>query len=198
GPNQTGATWYERGYNPANLTSGIPAAGSLVTNAGGNHVFRMPADYHINNVVFLGHQNGNRTTISGPATLTISNPGAFTSLSFLTSAGGAGATPIQIGYTIHYSDETTEAGTFGSPDWFNGAVNIFNAAGRVTTAGGFQNVGGNPAGAVFGADIFLGNPVANVTSIDLYFAGAGSPANLYNNGRAVVFAVSGAKDNSID
>ena len=195
GTNKNGATWYERGYNVASPATGVPTAGSFVTNAGGNHIFKMAPDYHVNNVVAIGHANGNRTPVVAPATLTISNPGAFTSLSFLTSAGNG---PVTVGYTIHYSDETTEAGTFSSLDWFNGAVNVFNASGRVNLGGGFQNVGGNPAGAVFGANIFLGNPVANVTSIDLFFAGAGSPANLNNNGRAVVFAVSGAKDNSID
>src|SRR5882672_983067 len=44
GTNKTGNTWYERGYNLAALTTGLPPAGSLVTNGALNHIFRMAPD----------------------------------------------------------------------------------------------------------------------------------------------------------
>jgi hypothetical protein len=198
GTNKTGATWYERGYNVSAPTTGVPTAGSFVTNNvnGHNYSFRMAADYTINNVAMIGHANGGRTPVLPPVTLTVTTPGAYSGLSFLTSAGNG---PVLVGYTVHYSDETTETFAFNALDWFNGAANVFNAAGRVNVGGGgFQNVAGNPAGAVFAADIPLANSTANVTRIDLFYSGSQGGNNLYNNGRAVIFAVSGAKDGSTD
>lgn len=39
GTNKNGATLYERGYNLSNPTTGIPVAGSLVSNGAGDHTF---------------------------------------------------------------------------------------------------------------------------------------------------------------
>ena len=78
---------------------------------------------------------------------------------------------------------------FISLDWFNAAANVFNAAGRVSLAGGVQNVGVNPAGAFFATDVVLANSAVNVTSVDFYYAGSGTSPNLNNtnsNGRAVI------------
>src|SRR5690349_19491275 len=61
GTNKNGNTFYERGYNPAAPATGLPPAGSFFTNALGTHVFRMPPDYHVNNAIMVGHNNGGRT-----------------------------------------------------------------------------------------------------------------------------------------
>lgn len=193
GTNRTGNTWYEKGYNQAAPTTGIPVAGSIVTNAG--HAFQMPPDYHVNDVLMVGHNNGGRTPLIVSGTLTLTTPAAFSGLSFLTAAGNG---PVIVAYTIHYADSTVESGTFNSLDWFNNSANVFNAAGRVSMGGGTNNVGGNPAGAAFAADINVGNPSANISSIDLSYAGSGGNGNTNNNGRAVIFALSGAKDGSTD
>ncbi|HEY5914089.1 MAG TPA: immunoglobulin domain-containing protein [Verrucomicrobiae bacterium] len=193
GTNKTGNTWYERGYNPAAPTTGLPAAGSLITS--GAYVFQMPPDYHTNNVIMVGHANGLRTPVLEPATLTLTTPAAFTGLSFLTDSGNG---PVTVGYTVHYADSFSESGTFTSTDWFNAAANVYNAAGRVHVVNGVvANVGASPAGALFAADIPLINPMANVTSVDFNFVG-GSAGTTNSNGRAVIFAISGAKDSSTD
>jgi hypothetical protein len=198
GTNKTGNTWYERGYNPAAPTTGIPPAGSTVTATvgGHNYAFQMAPDYTVNNVAMIGHANGGKTPVLAPVTLTVTTPGAFSSLSFLTCSGNG---PVLVGYNIHYSDTTSETFAFSAVDWFNNTNYVFNAAGRVSVSGGgVQNVGANPAGACYGTEIPLANSSANVTSIDLFFAGAGGNSNPNNNGRAVVFAISGAKDGSTD
>jgi len=195
GTNKGGATLYERGYNPAAPTTGMPVAGSLVTNAALNHIFRMPPDYHANNVVMVGHHNGGRSPVVASGTLTLITPAPFSRLSFLNSAGNG---PVQIGYVVHYADSTTESNVFISLDWFNAAVNVFNAAGRVSLAGGVQNVGVNPAGAFFATDVVLANSAVNITSVDFYYTGSGTGVNLNNtnsNGRAVILAISGSTNN---
>jgi hypothetical protein len=198
GTNKTGATWYERGYNTGSPTTGIPTAGSRVTNAALNHIFQMAPDYHVNNVIAFGHQNGTRTPVIAPGTLTLTTPGIYSGISVLTAMGGSTDGKLVVAYTIHYSDASTESGTFQPLDWFNGAVNVFNSAGRVGIQGGVQNVGANPAGAVFAIDLPVGNPSANVVSVDFVYLSAGNNGGYYNNGRGVIFAISGAKDNSTD
>src|SRR5262245_26773666 len=115
GTNKNGNTFYERGYNPAAPTTGIPPAGSLVTNYLLDHIFVMPPDYHVNNVIMVGHNNGGRTPLLNSGTLTLTTPTAFTALSFLATSGNG---PVTVAYTIHYSDTTTESGTFVALDWF--------------------------------------------------------------------------------
>src|SRR5262249_44000990 len=151
----------------------------------------MPPNYHANNVILIGRQNGAQTAVVRGGTLTFTTPAPFTGLSLLSAAGNG---PVFVAYTIHYADSSTEQGNFTSLDWFNGAVNVFNAAGRVNVnGGGVANINGSPAGACFAADIPVGNPAVNISSIELAYAGAGTLNNTNNvNGRSMVFAISGA------
>ena len=60
------------------------------------------------------------------ATLTLTTPGAFGGLSFLASSGNG---TVTVAYTINFADGSTEAGTFDSPDWFNGTDPVVTANG---------------------------------------------------------------------
>ncbi len=197
GTNRNGNAWYEKGYNPAAPTSGLPVAGSLVTgftNAALNHTFRMPPDYHVNNVIMVGHNNGGQTPLLSPGTLTLTTPAAFGALSFLACSGNG---PVLVGYRVHYADGSAEEGQFSALDWFNqgtGLANVLNSAGLVGTGGGVNNIAGVARGAAFSADIFLGNPSVNVVSVDFWYIGSGSNNNPNNNGRAVIFAIAGSTD----
>ena len=46
-------TWYEAGYNTNALTTGLPAAGSTVTNVAKNGTFIMPSGYAANNAALV-------------------------------------------------------------------------------------------------------------------------------------------------
>ncbi|HEX5218055.1 MAG TPA: immunoglobulin domain-containing protein [Verrucomicrobiae bacterium] len=190
GTNKNGATFYEQGYNQLAPTTGMPPAGSFVTNATLDRVFLLPPDYHANNAVLVGKNAGGATPVSS-GSLTLTTPGAYSVLSFLTASGNG---PVLVGYRIHFADTSTEEGTFSSLDWFNGAANVYNNSGRVAMDGGVQNVGGSPAGALFAADIAVNNPGGVITSIDFFYSGSGGNNNTNNNGRAVIFAVSGSTD----
>src|SRR6185369_16886634 len=141
GTNKTGATWFERGYlglqtNGIPFTNGLPPANSIVTNATGDRVWRMPPDYHTNNAIMVGHNAGNRTPFFPTGTLTFTTPTAYTALSFLSAAGNGAVT---VSYTIHYADSSTETGTFSSLDWFAAGTPVVNCAGRVNVGGGLAN-----------------------------------------------------------
>jgi hypothetical protein len=198
GTNKSGATWYERGYT-TNAAWGIPPAGSLVTNkTDPNQYFQMPPDYHVNNVIMVGHHNGGRTPVFPTNTFTLTAPATFTALSFLTSAGNG---PVTVGYTIHYSDASTEAGQFTALDWFFGSTNwAYNPFGRVNVGGGLANVtvttgpNVNAIAGIWATNVPVGSAV-NITSIDFYYVGSGGNNNTNNNGRAAILAVSGSTDN---
>src|SRR5262245_26818673 len=78
GTNKNGNTWFEQGYYPGH-TNGIPPAGSVFTS--GNHKFQMPPNYHVNDVLMIGHNNGGRRPLIPSGTLTFTTPAAFSGLS---------------------------------------------------------------------------------------------------------------------
>jgi len=193
GTNKTGNTWYEVGY--MTNSTGLPAHNSTFT--ANNHTFQMPPDYHTNCVFFVGHNQSSWTPLVGPATATLTTPAQFDHISFLSSSGNG---PCRVEYTIHYQGGATEDGPvpFTSYDWFNNdvpghLVKMFDAFGRVGMAGNIPSQGTN-AGELFFADVTVGNPSANITSIDFQWFGNGTAQNPWSNGRTFIFAVAGSTD----
>jgi hypothetical protein len=176
GTNNTGATWYEVGYNLSAPTTGIPAAGTTFTHATlPDHQYAMAPSFSAPNVILIA------TNTSTNATFTFSAPATYSSLSLLASSGGSAST---IGYTVRYADETTQSGTVTVGDWFNGANPAWTANGRVNAQSfGFDNVNNNNP-RLYSYDIALANTASAVTAIDITFGSGG--------GRVAVFAVSGA------
>lgn len=170
----TGFSFYEQGYNPVAPLTGLPAAGTTLTNASApDHVYQLPASYSANNAVLVDAENTS-------ATLTLATPSAYTGLSFLTAAGGGAVT---INYTISHAGGATETGSLISPDWFNNTPVAFTNQGRVNVENAaFDSVNSsNPR--LYGVDISVTNstPVNTVTLE--YNTG---------NGHAVILAVSGS------
>jgi hypothetical protein len=178
GTNNTGASWYEVGFNTNvnALTTGIPAAGSTFTHATfPDHQYAMAPSYAAPNALLI---NPGQVT---NGTITVTAPAAYGNLSFLASGGNGGCT---IDYTIHHADATTETGTLTVGDWFSGANPAWTANGRVSvTAHTFDNVNNNNP-RLYGYDVALANTASAVTSIDVTFASG--------TGRAGILAVSGA------
>ncbi|HTI97935.1 MAG TPA: hypothetical protein VL527_03450 [Dongiaceae bacterium] len=188
--NNTGYTYYEKGYNfniinnlpfiYGNPTvdaicqnSGIPTAGSTFTN--GDHAFTMAPDYTTNDVVWMNPTNST-------ATITPSTPTAATALSFL---GAAANGPINPMVMVHHQDGSVETNIISIQDWFSSTTPMWIPNGRVDTGSGqFSQVvvTGLGANRLFASDLPLANTVSPVTSVDL----------LYTNtvGRSLIFAVS--------
>ena len=172
----TGTSWYERGYNTTAPSTGLPAAGSTLTNlASADHIYTLALSWTANNVAMI-NTNHSANLVPGTAI-------PFSALSFLTAAGHG---PAIVDYRVSHADGTQETGTFTSPDWFNNAPVVYYAQGRVDVAAGTFNSVNNNEERLYPEDITLTNLGSQVTNINLSWDtnnGAGS--------LAAVFALSG-------
>src|SRR3982750_4809323 len=79
GTNNTGASWYEIGFNAAAPTTGFPAAGSTFSSpAASSHQYTMAPSYAANNSMLIDGVISN-------GIWTLATPATYTNLSFLTS-----------------------------------------------------------------------------------------------------------------
>lgn len=166
GTNNTGATFYERGFNINFPETGLLAAGEVVVSeAAADHTYAMAASYTTNNAVLVDSGVTN-------ATLTVTTATPLTALSFLATSGGGASTN---NYRITHADNSVETGTLIAPDWFNGANPAFNANGRVVVANRtFQNVNeATPNPRLYSIDVTLTNNTSPVTKIELERVGGG-------------------------
>src|ERR1041385_1592197 len=181
GTNNSGASWYEIGFNTAAPATGLPAAGSTFTSAAAaSHQYQMAPSFTANNAMLID------STVSN-GTWALTAPAAYTNLPFLTSGGHKGRT---VGVLVHHQDGTFERGSFISPDWFNGVSPAVTANGRVDVQSfAFDSVNsGNPR--LYSRDMALTNKTSPVISIDLTNASGASGGNVG------IFAVSGTTPTS--
>jgi hypothetical protein len=173
----TGATWYERGYDPLAAATGLPAAGSTLTNTGASdHRYLLPANYTANNAVLLDVDNPT-------ATITLATPAKYAGFSFLSATANGSVT---IGYDVNFTDGTTESGTVIAKDWFGNTPVALTANGRVNIDNSLLDNVNNNNPRLYASDFALANTTTAVTSIVLTFVDGGA------NSRAVIFAVSGS------
>lgn len=176
GTNNTGNTWFERGYDPSNPTVGLPVAGSTFASlALPDHSYTMPASYTAPNAVMVDSNNPT-------ANLTLASPAAYTTLSFLGASANGNVTNQVI---IQHADGSSETQTFVARDWFNNAPVAFNANGRVNLADrSLNNINaGNPR--LYEAQLPVPNTSSPITNVVLTWIGGSATS------RAIVFALSG-------
>ena len=175
GTGNSGTAWFEQGYDGQSV--GLPAAGSTFTSAAqSDHSYAMASNYATNDAVLID------STVTH-ATLTLTTPSAFSSLSFLASAGNGTMT---VGYTVHHANGTTETGSLSISDWFSGGTVALGVGGRLDAGSrSFENVSslGNVPD-IYSLDAALANTTSAVTSIDFSWSSGG--------GHACLFAVSGS------
>jgi predicted alpha-1,6-mannanase (GH76 family) len=171
----SGYSWYEQGYNTANPTTGLPAAGAIFTHQNApDHQYQMAPNYASNNAVLLD-------AVLTAATLSLTTPLAFSRLSILESGGHNG---VIFDYTIHHQDGTTENGSGSIPDWFNGVSPAWTANGRVDVGTfAFDNVNNNNP-RLYALDVNLVNTSSPVASIDFNFVSG--------TGHGAIMALSGS------
>lgn len=175
GVTNTGNGWYEKGYDAAAPATGLPAAGSMVTNISAtDHVYALASSYSAPNAALV---DATHTASITPAVAT-----NFSGLSFLTAAGHG---PVVVDYAVHHADGSSESGTMTDPDWFNNTPVAFDAEGRANVVtGSFNSVDGNDPN-LYALDIALANTTSAVTRINLTWDRANT------GGVAAFFAVSG-------
>ena len=193
----TGNAWYEVGYNVNNpdgggvpipdvrvsTNSGLPAAGSMITNAPGDHVYQMPSDYAANNAVWIATPDSLITN----AIITLQTPTAASVLSLLASAGNGPVNNIMV-ITTH-ADASTETNFVNVANWFDGTPFVYGANGRVAvdTAqfNNVRNTAQNPR--LYPVDFVLANTLSPVTTVEVVNTNAAG-------GRIAIFALSGTSD----
>jgi hypothetical protein len=171
-----GRTWYERGYYPPAAGTGLPAAGSFVTNNfASDHVFVMPPSYTTNNVLMIDSLLDN-------GTLTPATPAPYAALSFLCASGHG---PVTNQCVIAHANGLLETNNLIVPNWFDNSPAAFIANGdlnlntRMTDSVGANNP------KLFALDVALANTASPVTNVLLTFKGGAADSH------SVFFAVSG-------
>jgi Bacterial lectin/Immunoglobulin I-set domain len=176
GTNLSDSTWFEQGFWLTPQTNiGVPHPGQIFTHhSNSNITYVMPLTYLTNNGLLTD-------STGGGGTLTLVTPKTCSGLSIFGSSGG-GNTPT-INYTVTHGDASTETGTIGFPDWFNGPNPAWIAGGRVgMPGGGEQNNGSNPN--LYSQEISVSSN-SPVVSIGFTFGSGGTPA---------VYAISATTD----
>jgi hypothetical protein len=165
GVGNTTTSWYEKGYNTASPSTGLPVAGATFTHQNAaDHQYAMAPSYRSNNAVLLD------STFTSAA-LVFAAPTAFSKLSFLESGGHNG---VAFTYWVHHQDGSSETGSGSIPDWFNGASPAWTANGRVDVGSfAFSNVNGNNP-RLYSLDVTLTNGTSPVTSVSFAYAGCPS------------------------
>ena len=171
GASKGNATFYQRGYDAARPSSGVPTQQSFTSANDPQHAFALASATGTNGLLLSSQ--------SPAGTLTLDTPAPFSALSFLTSTGGGSG---GFNVNIKFVDGATEtlSGVM-SPDWFNNGCAALLADGRVYDDGFIDAVGQNPR--LYQSDAFLANTSGLIQSLELSYAGG--------TGHTVVFGVSG-------
>jgi hypothetical protein len=176
GTGNTANTWYEMGYYTAAPATGLPHAGTVLTNLSApDHLYLLPPSYTANNAILLT-SNAPTVTVT-PATAT-----TVPVLSFLMAAGNG---PVTVECMVHHQNGTVESNSLDVPDWFSGAPVAYYANGRVDVTAKSVNSANSGNPRLYAVDMALVNTASAVTSITLSWT-AGSSGST-----AVFFAVSG-------
>lgn len=193
GTNNTGATFYERGYAVSLPWTGLPAPGTEIASASDPaHVFRLPPSYMTNNVAFIGSQNSltNSSLLETQvlsATLTLDAPASYAALSLLMAGGGTSADTRVL---VHHQGGGVETFVVSTTDWFNTTVTpVWVARGRVNLGNGnLETLNSTTQPNLVSLDLPLSDAATPVTKVEIQY-GSG-------NYRLCVFAVSGSSDMS--
>ena len=174
GTNNTGNTWYERGYQPFVPTSGLPPAGSTLTSIDKlDHHYQMPASYTAPNCIYVDSNNPT-------ANITLAYPTNYSALSFLSATANGAVTNHCI---MQYADGSQEVNTFVSKDWFNGTPYAYNSQGRINVDNkSFDNVNNNNP-RLYEAEFILGKTTSPLTNVIMEWIGGRADS------RAVILAV---------
>lgn len=189
GINNSGFTWYEKGYNPAAPGSGLPAAGTLVTSeSDADHHFLMPPSYIAPNSVLVDSAGTNPV-------ITLQTPARYSAISFLTASSGG---PVTNSCVVRHADGTSETNSFASPDWLDNTSPALTVSGRVSVSTRLIADQNSDQPRLYAVDVPIANqdsaiktitvsrPGANAAGHCALFALAGSPAGNPPPDRAVL------------
>jgi hypothetical protein len=170
-------TWYEQGYHPLALDTGLPGAGSLVVSGAElDHRFRMPPSYAQPNAILIDNVCSN-------STLTPARPACYSALSFLT-ASAAGPTTNRC--IINYLNGKSQTNTIVSPDWLGKSPAALVICGRVNVSTKQVEAQTTNCPHLYSVDVATTEQGSPVTHVRLSRMGLGSASH------TVFFALAGA------
>ncbi len=156
----SGYAFYEAGY-PGSGSTGLPHVGHSFTSASNSAVSFTLQPYAGNNVLLLPGGGGG-------GTLTLGNPGVFSTIQVLAAAvNGAAA----VDATLYFTDGTTATVPVTVPDWFANAPYAISPGGRISLVdGSLQQVAADPK--LYEVDVavpaaYAGRAVSSVSFTDL-------------------------------
>jgi hypothetical protein len=171
-----GRTWYEKAYYPLSPATGLPAAGSILTNsAAPDHRYALAASYTTNNALIFDSD-------LDTGSLALVNPAAYSALSFLCSAGHG---PLTNQCVINHANGLAETNSLVIPDWFDNLPPAFIANGDLNLNNRFADSVGSNNPRLYSVDVPLANTVSPVTNVTFSFKGGAV------NSHAAIFAMSG-------
>ncbi|HEX3799704.1 MAG TPA: glycoside hydrolase family 76 protein [Verrucomicrobiae bacterium] len=171
----TANTWYENGFVRTAPTTGLPPAGSILTNVTApDHLYVMAPSYAAKDALLLTSNapTGNFVPVT---------PASYSALSFLVSSGNG---PVTVGYSLHHANGVIESSSFAVPDWFYGAPVAFYANGRVNVSSKTVDSINASNPRLYAIDVPL-STTSPVTNIAFTWLSGGSSSS------AVLFSVSG-------
>jgi hypothetical protein len=170
-------TWYEQGYYPVDLDTGLPGAGSwVVSGAELDHRFRMPPSYSQPNAILIDNVCSN-------STLTPAQPACYSALSFL-SASASGPTTNRC--IIDYLNGKSQTNTIVSPDWLGKSPAALVICGRVNVSTKLIESQPTNCPRLYSVDLPIAEQGSPVTHVRLSRMGPVSASH------TVVFALAGA------
>jgi hypothetical protein len=176
GTANTRFTWYEQGYCPVAPSSGLPMAGTLITNESDSaYRFRMPSSYFGFDAIVLDSSHSN-------AVMTLVTPAKYSTLSFLTAASGGS---IDSQCAVRHANGQFETNSFTSPDWLGNAPPAITTHGRVSVSTKQMDYVESEGPRLFASDVALSDRESPVTHIVLSFGSTRA------DNHVVIFAVSG-------
>ena len=114
-------TFYEQGYDLDAPLTGLPPAGSTMTNVSApDHLYTLASSYSSNNVLLL-------TSNAPNGTLSLATAAIEKGLSFLCSGNG----PVTVNSSIQHTSGSPQTNSFVVPDWFSYSPVAYLANGRV-------------------------------------------------------------------
>jgi hypothetical protein len=169
-------TWYEKGYYPPSPSTGLPPAGSILTNAAAaDHRYLLPPSYSANNAAMFDAD-------FPAASITPATPAAYTALSFLCAAGHG---PVTNQCVIGHANGSVETNFFVIPNWFDSSSPAFVANGDLNlNIRMIDSVGANNP-RLYAVDVPLANTASAVTNVSFNFTGGAA------NSHAAIIAMSG-------
>jgi len=174
-------TWYEQGYCPVAPTSGLPAAGTVISSESKrDYQFRMPPSYLAANTILIDAAHTNEV-------LTLTTAAKYSALSFLTAAAGG---PMTNQCAVRHADGHFETNLLVAPDWLGNSPAALTTRGRVNISTKQMDFVDSAGPRLYASDVSLLDPESPVTHIILSFNGADPGTH------AVVFAVSGVATGS--